>query len=272
MKRRDFLKLGISGSILLASYPTFIERYSFQVNHYRAAFPNLPAAFAGKRILQLTDLHYGKLMPLWLIEYIVALANHQQADIIVCTGDYVHHNQTREQLDQVWPVLSRLSAPLGVYSVLGNHDHWADTEVALEWLERSGQNIRHRSQRIEVAGEAIWLGGAGDLWEDVLGVDDAFAANQPEDFKILLAHNPDTADRTFSTRLDLILSGHTHGGQVRLPLLGTPVLPVENKHYNNGFFETKNGRLFISKGLGWTNYPVRFNCPPEIAVIELSRT
>ena len=118
-------------------------------------------------------------------------------------------------------------------------------------------------------GENLWITGAGDLWEDKLGIDETNAKLPEDAFKIVLAHNPDTADQTFNTRFDLMLCGHTHGGQVRFPFIGAPVVPVNNKSYTSGTFDTLSGKMFISKGLGWTIYPIRLNCPPEIAVIEL---
>ncbi|PKO12095.1 MAG: phosphohydrolase [Chloroflexi bacterium HGW-Chloroflexi-10] len=270
--RRKFLKLGLAGSVLLVSYPFMVERYLIQLNHYRVYLKNLPAGFQGFRIAHLTDIHYGSLTPLWLVEHVVAMANRQAANIIVCTGDYVHERDSIQQIDEVWPVLSKLTAPQGVFSVLGNHDHWASTSQSLKWLEHSNQNLRHRAVRIDQGNDHIWLGGCGDLWEDELGVDLAFSSAPPQDFKIMLAHNPDTTDRSFNTRLDLILSGHTHGGQVAIPFVGAPIVPVQNKNYTSGFFQTNNGTLFISRGIGWTILPVRFNCPPEIAVLELVNT
>ena len=161
-----------------------------------------------------------------------------------------------------------LKAPLGVYSVLGNHDHWASTARSMEWLEKSGQNLRHRSKAIEKNGSRIWLGGAGDLLEDENGVDKAFYGVPEDEFKILLAHNPDTADTRFSTKVNLVISGHTHGGQINIPLIGPPILPVYNRHYAAGFVRSAHTSVFISRGIGST-FPFRFNCPPEIAVLKL---
>jgi predicted MPP superfamily phosphohydrolase len=109
------------------------------------------------------------------------------------------------------------------------------------------------------------------MWEDQLKIDQAFAGTKENDCRILLSHNPDSVDTPFKTPLALVMSGHTHGGQVRLPFYGPPVLPVENKHYSSGLIDTPKTKLFISRGIGWAIYPVRFNCYPEIAVLELVR-
>jgi hypothetical protein len=211
-------------------------------------------------------------MPEAVIEWVIWRANHLQADVIVCTGDYVHERNSTSQIDIVWPILSQLSAPDGVYAVLGNHDHWADRDRSHYWLDRSGQNLHHRAIPLSRGNQYLWLGGAGDAWEDEDGIDQAFEHVPPGECKILLAHNPDTADFIFETHIDLILSGHTHGGQVNLPWIGTPILPVRNKRYTSGLVKTDNSQVFISKGIGWAVLPLRFNCPPEIAVLELVPT
>lgn len=273
MDRRRFLKFSDLGSIgvVISSYPFFIERYLIQVNNYQIPVPNLPPEFEGFRIVHLTDLHHGYAVPEVVIEHVVAEANALKGDIIVCTGDYVDKGETTKELDRVWPILSRLEAEYGVYSVLGNHDHYAHTARSLYWLNRSRQNLRHKSVAIELAGSRIWLGGAGDLWRDELGIDSAFEGVPEHECKILLAHNPDSADHKFSTRVDLVLSGHTHGGQINIPFLGTPVLPVKNRRYSCGFVRGRKTNVFISRGIGWGALPFRFNCSPEIAVLHLTQ-
>ncbi len=270
--RRQFLKRFFSfGAFgLLGSYPTIIERYTVLTNVYRIPVPNLPPAFSGLRIVHLTDLHYGLLMPLNMIEHVVERANGLKPDLIVCTGDYVHERKSARQIDVVWPVLSQLKAPMGVYSVLGNHDHWADSKRSLYWLKRSGQDLRHKAVRIKRGGNSLWLAGAGDLWNDERPLDQVLAGIPDRDCRLMLAHNPDTADSDYSKRIDLLICGHTHGGQINFPFIGPPILPVRNKNYTSGLKRSVHGNaVFISRGIGWTIYPVRLNCYPEIAVLEL---
>lgn len=271
MNRRRFLKMACYGgaAALLGSYPVLIERNLVQINHYRIPVPRLPRAFNGFRAIHLTDLHLGFLVSAAFVEKVIHTANSLEPDMILCTGDYVHARNSTNEIDAVWPMISRLSATHGVYSVLGNHDHWADTERSLQWLQRSGQSVRHTCKPIYRGKERIIIGGTGDLWEDELKLDACFSASDQGDCRILLTHNPDAVDTAFETPLSLIVSGHTHGGQVSIPFYGPPVLPVKNKRYTSGLIETEKGNLFISKGIGWSIYPVRFNCRPEIAVLEL---
>lgn len=271
MSRRLFLKRASLAAVGLATgYPVLVERYLVGINTYRIPVPNLPPAFTGLRIVQLTDLHYGLLVPLALIEDVIARTNAAAPDLIVCTGDYVHARETAEEIDAVWPLLGRLRAPLGVYSVLGNHDHWADAERSRYWLQRTGQDLGEKAVRLERSGEHLWLAGGGDLWEDHRNLDGMLAEVPDGECRIVAAHNPDTADMPRTRRVDLMLCGHTHGGQVALPLLGSPILPVKNKDYSSGLKHSPSGcPVFISRGIGWAIAPVRFNCAPEIAVLEL---
>ena len=272
MTRRQFLRLAAFAAGLGALYPTFIERNLIVTNRYRISVPHLPEAFAGLRLVHLTDLHYGPLMAIRTIEKVITRANKLAGDLIVCTGDYVRGRDTTEQIDAVWPLISRLTAPMGVFSVLGNADHWADTEQSIRRLQASGQDLRHRTVALDRAGQRLWLAGTGDLWEDHRDLD-LLLSNVPEEgCRIVLAHNPDTADTDYTSRIDLMLSGHTHGGQIDLPIVGPPLVPVRNKTYTSGLKRSPRGtQVFISKGIGWSVVPVRFNCYPEIAVLELVR-
>jgi len=240
-----------------------------QVNRYKIPIANLPPSFHGITIAHLTDLHLGFLVSESFVEGIVHRTNRLRTDVIVCTGDYVHERNTIGEIEKVWPILSKLKARYGVYSVLGNHDHWADSDRSLYWLERTVQNIRHKCKPIYKGKDRILIGGAGDYWEDELKIDKVFSCSDENECRLLLSHNPDSVDTVFNTPLSLVLSGHTHGGQVVIPFFGPPMLPVKNKDYSSGLIATHRTQLFISRGIGWAIYPVRFNCYPEIAVLEL---
>lgn len=271
MNRRSFLKRCSRAAVVagIVGYPLLIERYRFQVNRYDIPVTGLPPQFEGFTIVHLTDLHYGPLMPLAVVRHLVRKANALEKDLIVCTGDYVHEHNRTEQIDKVWPELGQLRAANGVYSVLGNHDHWAHTRKSLDWLRRTGQNVRHRAVSIRRGSARIWIGGAGDFWEDELGIDRAFRTVPSGEVKLLLVHNPDAIDTPFRRRINLAIAGHTHGGQVVLPFWGPPILPVHNKRYASGLIQTEKTTLFVSRGLGWAILPVRLNCQPEIAVLRL---
>jgi predicted MPP superfamily phosphohydrolase len=274
MNRRQFLKKvlwGGTATALVGMYPLFIERYIITVNHYTIPVPNLPHEFEGLRVIHLTDLHYGPLMPLEILDNVIQKTNELEKDIIVCTGDYVRGAAAARKIDSIWSVMANLRAPEGVYTVLGNHDHWASTEQSVHCLNKSGHiNLRHTVVPLSRNGKTLWFGGAGDLWEDHVNLDQVLKDVPDDACRIVLAHNPDTADTDYTTRVDLMISGHTHGGQVKIPFIGTPVLPVKNKAYSSGFVRSRKTAVFISRGIGWAGLPIRFNCFPEIAILSMA--
>ncbi len=275
MKRRTFLKLTIRAgcaACLLGTYSVFIERYLVRFPTYRIPVPHLPEEFVGLKLVHITDVHYGCLVPYFFVERLFHHIETLEHNVIVCTGDYIHERNSTDQIDRIWPLLSELQAPLGVYSVLGNHDHWGSTERSLYWLEKSGQNLRGKVTYLEKNGQRLWFAGIGDFWEDPMNVDTILNHIPEDECRIVLAHNPDSADTPFHGRIDLMISGHTHGGQVNIPFYGPPVLPVRNTNYSSGLTtSTKHHPVFISRGIGWAIYPVRFNCYPEIPLLELTR-
>ncbi|NLE02113.1 MAG: twin-arginine translocation signal domain-containing protein [Fibrobacter sp.] len=272
--RRNFLKLATlsCGAGLIGSYSFFFERNKLQINTYRIPIPNLPESFEGFTIAHISDIHYGFYFTLDHVKEIVKTANSLSSDLIVCTGDYIYRNYSDKPIDTVWPVLSLLQARHGVFSVLGNHDYWGRSKRSIYWLEKSGQSLHFKAKPVIRNGEALWFIGIGDLWEDYANVDHILSKSPPDSCRILLVHNPDTADMIYSSRADLVIAGHTHGGQVKFPFIGSPILPVYNKKYSSGLkYTASNIPVFITRGIGCSNLPIRFNCYPEIAVLKLTR-
>ena len=243
------------------------------------------------RVAVLADLHAGEPhMPVSRVEEIVAAANGLGADVIVVLGDYLagHRFMTRRVgMAEITPALAQLQAPLGVFSILGNHDWW-DDPVAQR--ERKGPIVAARALRevaipvlenevvrLEKDGQGVWLAGLGDQLAFVLGprrfqgVDDlpGTLAKVGDDAPvILLAHEPDVFPNV-PERVALTLSGHTHGGQVRL--LGySPLVPSQyGNRYAYGHVVEEGRHLIVSGGLGTSILPVRFGVPPEIVLVEL---
>lgn len=172
MNRRNFLKYSLlsAGAALAASYPTLIERNIVQINHYTIPITTLPPAFHGFRIAQLTDLHHGFLVSESFLKGVIKRTNDLHPDMVVCTGDYVHARNSKSEIDRVWPIMAELRVKEGVYSVLGNHDHWADAQRSLYWLNQTGQNIRHSCKAIHRGNESIIIGGSGDRAQDRYGL------------------------------------------------------------------------------------------------------
>jgi uncharacterized protein len=272
MTRRQILQLAsLAVTTSLGADALWLEHRRIELTHTELKIPGLARIFDGFTLIQLSDLHVGAWTSASFLPALVRRVNALQPDLIVLTGDLLQSGRGAGRADLVWPHLQDLGAREGVCAVLGNHDHWADESASLAWLDRSGFGVRHRCHLITRGRRRLAIGGAGDLWVDSLGVEQAFARTDEADCRILLSHNPDSADSGFATPVDLIVSGHTHGGQVCLPWVGAPLLPVENKRYQSGLVQTGVAPMYISRGLGWAIAPLRFNCRPEIARLELRK-
>lgn len=269
--RRRFLRrsLAIGAGAAVCAYPFLGEHRLLRINRYRIPVPRLPEAFRGFTIAQLTDLHHGPLVTKAFLRQVVARTQALGADMIALTGDFIQGTGSTESVDHVWNVMAPLRAPAGVHAVLGNHDY-GQRYRSRERLDASGWSLHGKLHPIRRNGQTLWLAGTGDFRRDPLPLDPLLDQIPPDDCRLVLAHNPDSADSPRRERVDLFVTGHTHGGQVRLPFVGAPILPVRNKTYSAGLKTSPRGEpVFICRGIGWSILPIRFLCPPELAVLEL---
>lgn len=258
------LSAGAIGAAVGATYHGFSnERHQIGVTRATLPVSGLPGAFEGLRVALLTDLHLSPLVDTADIEAAVALTLAERPDLIILGGDYVTWGH-EHFIGPVGELLSPLTAPLGVMAVLGNHD--SDTEVTAA-LERNGFTVlRDAHTRLERRGDALDFIGVR-YWtrqhSTLAGLIDA-----PGNVNILLAHDPRRLTEAADLNIPLVLSGHTHGGQIVLPGLGA---------WNRGFptmqgtLERDNSVLFVSRGIGMVYVPMRLNCPPEVALLTLER-
>lgn len=229
----------------------------------------LPPALDGLRIAHLSDLHLGPEIKAEDIEEAVALTMTLQADLIVLTGDYV--TRRVEYGPGLVKPLSRLSAPLGVYATLGNHDHWAGAREIAGYLAAAGVVVMQNTARpIARDGATLWLVGLDDIWFGTADLNEALVSVPQDACKVVLVHEPDFADQA-ARQADLQLSGHTHGGQVRIPGLGPLILPKWGRKYPIGLQKAGAMWVYTSRGVGLVSPPIRFNCPPEVALLTLRR-
>ena len=242
----------------------------FVVSRHRRALRGLSKPV---RLVQLTDLHLGRLQGVRQVEGWVAAALEQRADLIVVTGDFVDHPIPQSDLDALVRAVSGLRAPLGVFAVPGNHDHGsfkADINRLIAPLEAVG--IRFLINRHAVLRDDLVLAGVDDLWLGQPDLNRALEGVPDGAAVILMAHNPDQLV-TVPARVDLTLSGHTHGGQIVLPVVGALHTGSDyGQRFAQGFVRADGatGALgFVSRGLGTTLLPVRFSCPAELVVLEL---
>ncbi len=281
MNRRKFLKrvaYSFGGVATLGGGTTaygFWEAKHIRVREHTIRIPNLPQSFEGVRIAVLADFHHGPYVSLNFIREATELAQSLKPDLFALVGDYGHRGlHTHEELPPCLEVLSQLEAPMGVFAVPGNHDMYNRGAIYRDVISKTPlTDITNRGQFLTRNGEQIYIAGVDDLWwgkpllikalEDLEGQDKCV---------ILLSHNPDFAEAQTDPRLSLTLSGHTHGGQVYLPIAGSPWAPTRFKEkYLSGLAKGPNGFVFTSRGLGESGYPIRFMVPPEIPVLTLAQ-
>jgi hypothetical protein len=260
-----------------AAYALFIEPRWLQCTHTQLHFATLPPALEGLRIALLTDLHAGRDTPNGLIARAVRLTRRAEPDLIAITGDLA---ESEALLERTLDELATLTAPLGVYVVPGNHDY-RDVGIS-RWhdaVTRRGAltDLTNRAHFTEVGSPEgdparLCIAGVDDFSEGRPRLD-ALHGDAPRDFTILLAHNPDQAERARRgvDMVDLVLSGHTHGGQVRLPGIGAIVNSAHHADlYEAGVRRRPWTQVYTSRGIGTVHLPVRFLTRPEIAILTLT--
>lgn len=293
LKRRSFLRgclvttiatpLG-AGALGAGAYyyARNVEPGWIDITRQQMHLARLSSAFHGYRIVQITDLHADQtFMTTERMVNIVNTVNQLQADLIVITGDFV--TRYLAGLGNTLATLSNLRAKDGVFGVLGNHDHPAGVEWIRQCLQRGHvQELNNQVHTIQRGDQMLHLVGMDDLWPTNQGTPapvwshlpllNQLTASLPEEgAAILLVHEPDFADVAASNkRIDLQLSGHSHGGQVCIPLHGPVFLPALSRKYPSGLYHIENMQLYTNRGLGVLELPVRFDCRPEIAVMDLS--
>ncbi len=289
--RRRFLKLVLGGTATAGlsvlggvGYTTLVEPHWLAVERVDVPIPDLPASLDGFTIVQLSDLHRGPDVTQEQVSQAVELALRPEADrsagplpraqaegrsrrsLIVLTGDYV--SKSAEYALSCAESLSPLVASGDVLACLGNHDHWTDANVVARALTDAGITVLRNAAREVVDG--LWVAAVDDVWERYADLEQALEAVPAGATVVLLAHEPDYADEVAADgRVSLQLSGHSHGGQVRLPFAGPLVLPYLGRKYPAGLYRVGEMWLYVNRGVGLVSPAVRFNCRPEVTVLRL---
>jgi predicted MPP superfamily phosphohydrolase len=292
--RRAFLKIALGGIGTVALgpvYATQIEPRWLEVVRLVVPLPHLPLALDGLTVVQLSDFHLGPYVSVEQVRHSVAMANALQPNLTVLTGDFIYHSA--DYSSACAQELTALQAPLGVYAVLGNHDVWVSADEVARNLEQAGIAVLRDQQRaLTVEGNRLWLIGVED--SGITGMSGLFSRGiSPGDFRqlhrekaqalekmleevpsgdcrLLLVHNPDFVGLLSEGQVDLVLSGHTHGGQVCLPGLGALFVPsVYGRRFVAGLVEVGGIKVYINRGIGLIAPPVRFLARPEVTAITL---
>jgi len=230
----------------------------------------LPVAFAGYRIALVTDMHCGRVVPTWWLENVAARCLTLAPDLVVLGGDFVSH--ARSDLNGLEGIVSRFRAPDGVVAVLGNHDHWIGAAAVTAALERGGAELLSNRHRLLRRGEAtLAVAGVDDFAHGAVCPDDALRGVPAEVPRILVSHNPDLIEYLpAGLRVDVMLSGHTHNGQLHWPLIGPLTVPSQfGRRYLHGLSQYTETRLYVSAGVGSGAVPFRWSNAPELPMICL---
>ena len=283
MNRRTFLKRILGSTIALFGvgggtyyYAHEIEPASLKITKEIITSPKIPTPFNHFKIVQFSDTHLGFQYSFSQLEKLVKKINEQQPDLIVFTGDLIDEPQTFQSSQQLIEILQQLQANVGRFWIYGNHDHGGyGTEMVNDIMTQANfQLLKNSHESIKVENEAITLVGVDDLILGSPDLDSALSNSNEDQFTILLAHEPDYASVAVDHFVDVQLSGHSHGGQVRFPFIGHLYTPIYAEKYVQGKYELNNGEflLYVNRGIGTTRLPFRFLCKPELHVFTLRRS
>jgi hypothetical protein len=282
--RRYFLKATLFGAAGLALYAGEVERHWIQVSRQDVHIAGLPTVFDGMRIAQLSDIHMDEFSEPFFLRNVVDHVNRLNPDAVFLTGDYVTWGVSTRKFAEgaAWQcanILNGLNCRKR-YAILGNHDVIVDSKLVTSALTDNGMTVlTNACLPIERAGARFWLAGLDDPLEGNPDPELAIPArirNIPDEPVVLMCHAPDFADDLLThpagKAVDVMLSGHTHGGQVRFPIVGAMQLPPLGKKYVEGWFKLGHLQLYVNRGLGAVGVPFRFDCPPEITLFTLRST
>jgi predicted MPP superfamily phosphohydrolase len=238
-----------------------------------------PARLNGFRIVLLSDFHYDPYFSVHPLQASIGMVNSAQPDLIVLTGDFVSiplsSSDNEKAASAAGPcarLLRQMHAPHGLWAVMGNHDYSTDAEIVVSALQAEGiKCLANESAAIERDSARFWLAGVNDVLSYTADLDKTLRAVPHDEAAVLLAHEPDFADDVARYPIDLQLSGHSHGGQIRFPGLSPLFLPELARKYPWGLYHVGELTLYTNAGLGTVQLPIRWNCPPEITLLTLRR-
>ncbi|MCD9189354.1 MAG: metallophosphoesterase [Pyrinomonadaceae bacterium] len=243
------------------------EANSLSLEKINIKIARLPKKLDGFRLIHLSDIHHSPFTNLEHIARAVKISNRLKPDLFVLTGDYVSHEP--EYIEPVAEVLGGLKAEYGTFACLGNHDHWTDAEFVTKSFRANGISVLiNEGIRFEARDASFWLAGVDDYMVGKTDLPSALRGSYADEMKLLLAHNPIIFRQAVRYGVDLVLSGHTHGGQVKIR--DTEKKIFARRKLSNGLHERKDSQIYITRGIGTVVLPVRYQCPPEISLIELT--
>ncbi len=272
-RRRFLKKMLLAGGGFAATgsaWAGLVERNALTIERHTIRIPRLPTALEGMRIVVMSDFHLHPFTTAEFIARAVTMTNALKPDLVILPGDFICSDA--QAVFELTPVLMKLNAKLGVFASMGNHDYHDDGAITryafqqstIPLLENSGVTLRRD-------GADFFLAGLASAWASFPHLEQGLAKRRSRIPTILAMHEPDYADRiSHLGAVDLQVSGHSHGGQVRVPGIGALHLPPFGQKYDEGLYHLPNLELYTTRGIGVIGIPARFNCPPEITELTLS--
>ncbi len=257
----------LAASLSQVAQAALTEPYRLSIEQHTIHLRRLPRSLDGLRIVQLSDIHHSPFTGSAQVARAVEAANSLAPDIIALTGDYVSHE--RSYAAPCAELMGRLRARYGVYAVLGNHDHWTDAPLITDLFRAEGIRVLiNEGMRFKHGNAAFWLAGVDDT---MVGLEDlplALSGSRADEMKLLLAHNPIILRRAARAQVDLVLSGHTHGGQVAWRSERNAMGRLRRRLLK-GLGRRADTQIYVTRGLGTSVLPIRYGCPPEVSCLEL---
>jgi uncharacterized protein len=287
LSRRDFLKVitivsleATAAGFIGYEYSTNWEMNRIEITNITLQLPRLAPAFKGMRLVQISDFHLGQWMNKERLDPILGMAAELAPDYFILTGDYLEYrpygmpNEAATYEENIKTISSsflKLSALCPTIGILGNHDHMINAGWVESSLAQAGVEVLRNSVKTIQRGDSeLHIAAVDDVRQKMDRLDKVIDALPENGAAILLAHEPDFADVSAGTgRFDLQISGHSHGGQIVLPILGPPMLPLMGRKYPSGLYHVNNMLLYTNRGIGVTTVNARFNCRPEITLFTL---
>ena len=256
----------LAGNVSKIAKYAIDEASTLSLERVEIVLRRLPKKLDGFRIIHLSDIHHSPFTNLEHIARAVKIANRLKPDMFVLTGDYVSHE--KKYIAPVAKVLGRLSSEYGTYACLGNHDHWTDPNLVEKRFGEAGiKMLVNEGFRFEARDASFWLCGVDDHMVGKTDLAGALKGSFPDEMKLLLAHNPLILRQATRYGVDLTLSGHTHGGQVKVRDPEKRIL--RRRKLTSGLHRRKDSQIYITRGIGTVVLPIRYQCPPEISLLEL---
>ena len=245
------------------------EANNLTVEKIEIRLNRLPKSLAGFKLVHLSDIHHSPFTNIEHIERTVEITNALNADMCVLTGDFVSHES--EYIESMAEALGKIRTKYGSFACLGNHDHWTDAEMVTKSLENAGIKVLiNEGFRFNANGASFWLAGVDDYMVGKTDLQSSLKGSFPDEMKMLLAHNPILFSTAARLGVDVIFSGHTHGGQVKIRNKKNQNRLFSKRKLTNGLHRRKNSQIYITRGIGTVVLPIRYQCPPEISHIEFS--